>query len=223
MILSFGLLLIACFALSRVHAQSQSAPAGAADQSGPVGLVGENQPALGANSELTADYPLNQAGILIQSAQWIVVTNQFPTKTKVGRGWAASVSYGMVPAKILSEYDGEHAPTQIETAQPVLCVCHFMSLPGNPAIVRLHPKKGIRELDGGRMIVYPIVGGSKVADANRSDLIPADVSHPDGNVWLIRPQVPLPPGEYALMLGTQNVSIYPFTVAPPSVHPTGAN
>ena len=98
-----------------------------------------------------------------------------------------------------------------------------MSLPGEPLLVRLHPKKGTRELDGGKMIVYPVVGGSKLADANKSDLISADVSHPDPQVWLLRSQFPLEPGEYALMLGTQNVIIYPFAVVPPPVHSTGAN
>jgi hypothetical protein len=87
----------------------------------------------------------------------------------------------------------------------------MISLPGDPVLVRLRPKKGSRELDGGKMIVYPVVGGSKMADANKSDLIPIDVSHPDAHVWLIRPQSPLEPGEYALMLGTQNLSIFPFT------------
>jgi hypothetical protein len=89
-------------------------------------------------------------------------------------------------------------------------------------LVRLHPKKGARELDGGRMIDYPVVGGSKMADANKTDLVPADVSQPEPQYWLIRPQSPLEPGEYALMLGTQNISIFPFTVLPPS-HPSPAN
>ena len=85
-------------------------------------------------------------------------------------------------------------------------------LPGEPVIVRLHSKKDSREFDGGKMIVYPVVGGSKMADANKSDLIPVDVSHPEENVWLVRPQTELSPGEYALMLGTQNLSIFPFTL-----------
>jgi hypothetical protein len=76
----------------------------------------------------------------------------------------------------------------------------------------LHPKKDARELDGGRMTVYPIVGGSKMADANKTDLIATDVSQPEPQVWLIRPQARLDPGEYALMLGTQNVNIFSFTV-----------
>jgi len=130
---------------------------------------------------------------------------------RAARGIAASLSYGLVPAKVVAEYTGEHAPTQIETVRPILCICHMISLPGDPVLVRLHLKKGARELDGGKMIVYPVVGGSKMADANKSDLIPIDVSHPDSQVWLIRPQSPLEPGEYALMLGTQNVSLFPFT------------
>jgi hypothetical protein len=73
------------------------------------------------------------------------------------------------------------------------------------------------------MIAYPVVGNSKMVDANKTDLISADVSHPDPQVWLIRPQSTLEPGEYALMLGTQNIAIFPFTVVAASVHPSGTN
>jgi hypothetical protein len=194
--LVFGFLLIASSVSSGIHAQNQQTPA-----SGPA---------------LTADYPKDRAGVFIQNTQWTAIANQFPAKTKTSHGIAASLSYGVVPAKVVSEYAGEHAPTQIETVQPIICMCHFISLPGEPVLVRLHPKKGVRELDGGKMIVYPVVGGSKMADANKSDLIPVDVSQPEPQVWLIRPQSPLQPGEYALMLGTQNISIFPFTVVPAS-------
>ena len=214
MVFVSGLFLIAVGALPTVHAQNQPAP---------VGVVGVDSPAPVSQPELTADYPQDQAGVLIKGARWTAVKSENPTQTKVGRGWAASLSYGAVPAKILAEYAGEHASTQVETGQPVLCACHFISLPGDPVLVRLHPKKGARELDGGRMVVLPVVGGSKMADANKSDLIPVVVSHSDPQVWLIRPQALLPPGEYALMLGTQNVSIFPFTLVAPAVHPSGAN
>ena len=83
-------------------------------------------------------------------------------------------------------------------------------------------QRNFRKLDGGRMIVYPVAGGSKMADANKTDLVPVDVSQPEPQYWLIRPQSPLEPGEYALMMGTQNFSIFPFTVLPPS-HPSPAN
>jgi hypothetical protein len=179
----------------------------------------QNPPTPDSSHTLSADYPANRVGILIQGDQWTTVANQNPAKTKAAHSLAASLSYGIVPAKVVAEYDGEHASAQVATAQPVLCICHFASIPGNPVLVRLHPKKGVRELDGGKMIVYPITGGAKMADANKTDLIPADVSQPDPQVWLVRPQVPLEPGEYALMLGTQNISIFPFTVLPPPVAP----
>jgi hypothetical protein len=198
----FAFLVVASTALSNLHAQNQSTPA-----------KGET---------LTADYPMDRAGVFIQSAQWTAVANQNPSRTRTGRGFAASLSYGLVPAKVISEYTGEHAPTQVETAQPIICICHLISLPGDPVLVRLHPKKGLRELDGGRMIVYPVVGGSKMADANKSDLIPVDVSQPSPQVWLIRSQSPLEPGEYALMLGTQNLSVFPFTVVLPSAPPNSS-
>jgi hypothetical protein len=141
-----------------------------------------------------------------------------PSKTRTAHGIAASLSYGIVPVKIVAEYEGEHASAQVEAGRPIICLCHYTSLPGAPVLVRLHPKKLARELDGGRMIVYPVVGNSKMVDANKTDLIPADVSRPDPQVWLVRPQAPLEPGEYAMMLGTQNIAIFPFTVVAPSVH-----
>jgi hypothetical protein len=165
------------------------------------------------DADFTADYPMDRAGIFIQSPDWKDIKNQMPTKTKAAHGFAASLSYGLVPAKVVAEYEGEHGPAQASAGQPILCVCHILSLPGQPVIVRLRPKKGDRELDGGKMIVYPVVGGSKTADANKSDLIPVEIAHPDAQVWLVRSQVALGPGEYALMLGTQNVAIYPFSVA----------
>jgi hypothetical protein len=152
------------------------------------------------DADFTAEYPMDRAGIFIQTPDWKDIKNQMPTKTKAAHGLAASLSYGLVPAKVVAEYEGEHAPAQASAGQPILCICHILSLPGQPVIVRLRPKKGSRELDGGKMIVYPVVGGSKTADA-------------DPQVWLVRPEVVLGPGEYALMLGTQNVAIYPFSVA----------
>ncbi len=170
------------------------------------------------HANLTADYPRQQAGVMIQSqsADWSPLAGAVPSKTRAKHGIAASLSYGAVPATIVAEYEGLHAQTEIAPGQPVICLCHLVSLPGDPVLVRLHPKKASRELDGGRMIVYPVVGGSKMADANKSDLVPVDVSQPESMVWLVRPQQPLEPGEYALMLGTQNMNIFPFTVKAPA-------
>lgn len=213
---------VTSFVLPAIHAQGQTAPIGTAEQNQPVGIIGDNRQAQ-ASTGVTADYPMDQAGVLIKGAGWRVIVNQYPTKTRAAHSIAASLSYGIVPVKIVAEYQGEHASTEVETTQPVICICHMLSLPGEPVLVRLHPKKGARELDGGRMIVYPVVGGSKMADANKTDLVVADVSHPDAHVWLIHPQSPLDPGEYALMLGTQNMSIFPFTIRALPVHSSGVN
>ena len=140
------------------------------------------------------------------------MNSQLPARTKAKHGIAASLSYGVVPAKIVSEYVGEHAATKVKTGPVTICICRLLSLPGKPAIVKLHSRKNVRELDGGKMIVYPVIGGSGTADANKSDLMAVDVAHADAHAWLVKSQSSLAPGEYALMLGTQNVNIYPFTV-----------
>lgn len=165
-----------------------------------------------AAASFNPDYPANRAGVFIQSASWTELPGAMPFKTRTARGIAASFSYGLVPAKVVAEYQGGHAVVAVHPGQPILCICHIISLPGQPIIVRLHPKKNARELDGGKMIVYPVVGGSKMADAQKSDIIAADVSQPAPQVWLVRPQSPLAPGEYALMLGAQNLNLFPFTV-----------
>jgi hypothetical protein len=164
------------------------------------------------SGKLSADYPGNHPGIMIQNVNWVDIPSSMPSKTKSKHGIAASLSYGAVPATVIAEYEGLHASVQLAPGQPIICICHILSLPGDPVLVKLHSKKQSRELDGGKMTVFPIVGGHKVADANQSDLIPVDISQPESMVWLVQPQQPLPPGEYALMLGTRNVNIYPFTI-----------
>jgi hypothetical protein len=174
-------------------------------------------PAGQTDTGATVDYPGNRAGIFIQGPNdWQEVRAQSPMKTKVAHGLAASLSYGLAPAKVVAEYDGEHAMVEVAPGQQTICICRMLSLPGDPVIVELHPKKGARELNGGNLYVLPVVGGSKTADAKKGDLTPVNIEHPDEHVWLIRPQTPLPPGEYALMLGTQNIIIYPFTVTAPT-------
>jgi hypothetical protein len=172
-------------------------------------------PSVIPNSDFTVDYPSDHPGSLVRSASWEEINSERPAKTKTKGGIAASLSYGALPAKIVAEYEGLHAATQVVDGRVVICICRLISIPGDPAIVKLHVKKNARELDGGKMIVYPVVGGSKMADANKSDLLAVDVAHPDPHVWLVRSQTVLEPGEYALMLGTQNVNIFPFTVKAP--------
>jgi hypothetical protein len=169
--------------------------------------------ALQAPSTVTADYPRDRAGILILSSDWVSLSNEAPAKTHLKHGLAPTFTYGIAPAEAVSDYEGLHAQVQVEPGRPVICICHLLSLPGNPALVILHPnaKKNVRQLDGGNLHLR-----GKIAEAEKADLIPINVSQPENGVWLIQPQQDLPPGEYALMGGTQNLSIFPFTVAPAS-------
>ena len=63
------------------------------DSSNETELGLRRQPAPGNKPELTADYPMDRAGVLIQSAQWTVVANQMPTRLRNAHGIAASLSY----------------------------------------------------------------------------------------------------------------------------------
>jgi hypothetical protein len=170
-----------------------------------------------APQPFTANYPQDEPGVFIQAKDWTSIPATMPAKSRVKHGVAAAFSYGAVPADLVSEYDGLHAQVRIEPGRPVICICHLFTLPGAPALVRLHPnpKKNLRELDGGRM---PVIG-AKMADAAKNDLIAADISQPEKTVWLVRPQQDLPAGEYALMLGTSNVNLFAFTVAVASGDP----
>lgn len=168
-------------------------------------------------SSFTTEYP-EDTGVLIENSGWIEVPDETPSDSRVKRAIVHAFTYGAAPAKAVSIYDGARAQVRIRPSQPVLCICHTPSLHGAPVLVKLHPKKASRELDGGRL--PPI--GAKIVQAADNDLVAVDVLRPENNVWLLRPSEPLPPGEYAVMLGTQDVIIFPFTVSGPANHAKGS-
>jgi hypothetical protein len=147
--------------------------------------------------------------VLIESSDWAPIDAAMPSKTRAKGGLAQSLSYGAVRGTIVADYNSEHAAVQIKPGRVVICVCRLMSIPGDPILVKLHPQKGMRELDGGKLPIF----GAKMAEAGKSDLIPADVFHPGNTTWLVRSQDALPEGEYALMLGAQNMAVFPFTIS----------
>jgi hypothetical protein len=153
------------------------------------------------------DYPRDKAGILIiYDTGWHEISAQGPTKSHLKHALAPGLTYGAVPAVMLTDYDGLHAQTQIAPGRPLLCVCHFIALTGAPALVRLHPKKDHRELDGGNIHI-----GVKLEEAKKS-LVDVSVTSPESEVWLVQPHDDLPEGEYGLMIGSQNLIIFPFSV-----------
>jgi hypothetical protein len=172
----------------------------------------QDKPVPGAASAtppaVAADYPTDRTGVLIGSPGWSSIPSEAPAKIHLKHGLAPALTYGIAPAGAISEYGGEHAAVEVEPGRPIICICHIASLPGNPALVRLHPQKNARELDAGKIHI-----GAKIGQAEKADLIAIDVSQPEDTVWLVQPQQPLAAGEYALMPGSQNMSIYAFTVA----------
>jgi hypothetical protein len=132
-----------------------------------------------------------------------------PTKMRAKGAIAQSLSYGAIRGTAVADYNGEHAAIQVKPGRVSVCLCRVLSLPGDPIIVKLHPQQGMRELDGGKLAIL----GGKIADASKSDLVPVEVTRPDTGIWLVRSQEALPEGEYALMLGTQNMAVFPFTIS----------
>ena len=110
------------------------------------------------------DYPEDEAGILIQAPQWTSISSEVPSKTHAKRGWAAALSYGAVPANVVSEYAGAHASVQIPPGKLQICICGVV-LQGTPVIVKLRGKKDARELNGGRL--QPFRG--KLSEAQKND------------------------------------------------------
>lgn len=185
---SLGLVFVA----SAVHAQERTST-GSSPAASPV---------------VAANYPSRTTGVLILGSDWLPLVSEPPLKTRFKHGFAPALTMGVAPATMVADYAGSHAMVQVEPGRPILCVCHLISIPGRPVLVRLQPKKNIRELDAGKLHI-----GAKVAEAQKTDLIAVNVSQPENTVWLIQPQPALPAGEYALMFGTQSFSVFPFSVA----------
>ena len=154
------------------------------------------------------DYPKDQTGVLIKGTEWTDVPLVEPSKTHMKHGVAAAFTYGVVPAKAVMEYAGQHAEIVVPPGRPAICICYTDSLRAQPVLVRLHAKKKSRELVSARA---PIMD-TTISEAAQSDLVQVDLYMPENMVWVLQPREPLPPGEYAVMLKTQNMDIFPFTV-----------
>ncbi|HLZ12016.1 MAG TPA: hypothetical protein VKP58_05465 [Candidatus Acidoferrum sp.] len=98
---------------------------------------------------------------------------------------------------------------QVSAQRPWICICHLDTPVAEILLVKLRVKKDSRELNGGRMPVP----GAKVAEAEQNDVIPIEEFDQQEGVRLIRPRAPLPVGEYALLVGRQNVAIFAFGVS----------
>jgi hypothetical protein len=159
-------------------------------------------------STLVASYPDDALGVMIETSEWTEITEVMPSNTELKRGLAPALTYGIVPATVVAQFDGQHAEVQFTSQRPLICVCRAMSSQATPLLVKLHPKKGYRELYGGKLRLP----GAKIAKATESDIVPSELYQPEERVWLLRPKSALPPGEYALTTSDENLAIFPFTV-----------
>ena len=161
-----------------------------------------------ATSELD-DEVSDLSGVYVRDSEWGELFDVAPSRVRVKRGVLHAVTYGTVPADLVAEYEGPHSQIRVTAGRPVICICHLPPSVTQPVIVQLHIYKDTRLLNAGRLPVL----GAKVAEAKESDLVPIDIHRQRKNmVWLLQPRLELPAGEYAVMLGAQNLEIFPFTV-----------
>jgi hypothetical protein len=164
--------------------------------------------------ETSQDFPIacpqDQTGVLINDGQWQDLELETPQENRVKHGVIAAMTDGAVPAETISEYAGLHSATEVHLPRPVVCVRLSTALRQNPLLVRLHPdpKHDLRSLDTGRM---PPVG-AKILEVKNSDVITTVLARPDRQTWLLRPTQELPAGEYAIVVGRQNLTIFTFSV-----------
>lgn len=156
--------------------------------------------------------PSQPPGVYVRGADgWHALSSEIPVKTKAAHGFLSSMTDGAVAARIEAEYRGSHAAVQVESARPTVCVSHMIT-PAQPIIVRLREKKNYRELDGGKIRALPVVGSTKLTEAQSSIVVPTTTNESESGITLVQPQTNLIPGEYAVMFGPTNVSIFGFEV-----------
>jgi hypothetical protein len=144
---------------------------------------------------------------------WQPLAQASPAKLKTKHGFASSLTYGAVAAPMVAIYPGTHAKVQVHGARPVICVYHMM-MPEAPILVRLVDKKDSRELDSGH-IRASLTGSTHQAVADQGIMVPTATTQQEDHVILLQPQGDLVAGEYAVMMGAQNMAILDFGVQIP--------
>jgi hypothetical protein len=147
--------------------------------------------------------------VAIQDSEWKEIEQVLPGETNFGlkHGVISGLTYGAVPARLVVRFDGAHADIQVSSRRPAIRVSG-VSVVGNLLLVRLHAKRGHRELAGSRLWGP----ADELATVEKRDCV-AIVSGTEGpGVRTLRSKDALAPGEYALVVGKHNMAIFPFTV-----------
>jgi len=161
-----------------------------------------------------ANFPTGDPGVYVKgSGAWQAIAPASPSKLKTKHAFASSLTYGAVAAPVVAIYPGAHAQVQAHGARPTICVFHVIT-PNAPLLVRLVEKKDTRELDSGH-VRASLTGTGHQAVAESEIVVPTTTSQAEDHVVLLKPQIDLVPGEYAVMFGAQNFAIYDFGVTVP--------
>lgn len=141
---------------------------------------------------------------------WLPIDSAGPYKINASNSELSSMTDAAVPAPTQASYVGAHAQVTAPTAQPVLCAYQIDASAG-PLLVRLQSKKNVRLLDMGA-VRATLIGGSRLVQSRDSPVMELNEAPRGDGCDLLEPAQPLPPGEYALMFGTENMTVYAFRV-----------
>jgi hypothetical protein len=141
---------------------------------------------------------------------WLKIDSAGPYKINSKHSELSSMTDEAVPAPTQAEFIGAHAQVTTNTAQPFLCAYQVNTNSG-PLLVKLQSKKNQRVLDMGT-VRATLIGGSRMVDSRDSPVVQLNEAPRGDGCDLIEPSEPLKPGDYALMFGTENMTVYAFRV-----------
>ncbi len=160
---------------------------------------------------LLASSPGSVPGSELEPDPWLRLDSTLPSNVKAERS-TLSVLAGATQQATLAEYIGTQAQFRTWDRQPVLCI-NRMERTADPVLVRLKPKKdkNLRDLDLGTVRATLMVGAS-LAQAGNSEVVPMNEAPRGDGCDLFQPARALPPGEYAIIFGPDDLAAYAFGV-----------
>lgn len=151
----------------------------------------------------------DSAEVLIHDSEWKELSQVLPNDPdlQVKNGMISGITWGAVPARLVVRFDGEHADVLVNSRRPTIRISG-VSVSMKLLLVRLHPKRGYRDLVGSRLREP----GAQIAKVDPHDRVAAVISEDGPDAWILRAKEALQPGEYAIMTGKQNLALFPFTI-----------
>lgn len=175
-------------------------------------------------SDASGRAPTGAPGVYIQDASgkeasspqdttWRLLTPNMAYKAWVPDSFGTTPHSGALGELQAVAYPGMHAAVQIHAKRPLVCLYRLSSADA-PMLVRLNEdkKKKLRVMGGGGLHVLTIHKATHLATANADEVVSTATLPSTDCLVLLQPQAALLPGEYAVMLGLQNLAIMDFGV-----------